>query len=43
MAKPVAGRRYAQALFELAVQQDRTEAWSADLGQMAEVMQDAEF
>ncbi len=43
MAKQVGGRRYAQALFELAVQQDRTDEWSADLGQLAEVMQDTEF
>ncbi len=43
MAKQVGGRRYAQALFELAVQRDRTSQWAADLGQMAQVMQDAEF
>lgn len=43
MAKQLGGRRYAQALFELAVQQDRAEEWAGELTHMAEVLQDAEF
>ncbi len=43
MAKQLGGRRYAQALFELAVQQDRAEQWAGELAYMAQVLQDAEF
>ena len=43
MAKQVGGRRYAQALFELAVQHDRTEQWAADVSRLAEAMEDADF
>ncbi len=43
MAKPAGGRRYAQALFELAVQRDRLEQWAADVTLMAEAMQDVDF
>ena len=43
MAKPVAGSRYAQALFELAVQRDQAEPWAAELDFMAAALQDGEF
>ena len=43
MAKPVAGSRYAQALFELAVQRDRAEPWAAELDFMAAALQDGAF
>ena len=43
MANQLGGRRYAQALFQLAVQQDRAEQWAEELGYLAQVMQDAEF
>ena len=43
MAKQVGGRRYAQALFELAIQQDQAPQWSEELGYMAQVLLDPEF
>ena len=43
MAKQVGGRRYAQALFELAIQQDQVPQWSEELGYMAQVLLDPEF
>ena len=43
MAKQVGGQRYARALFELAVEQDRTDQWAADLSQLADVMRDEQF
>ena len=43
MAKQVGGRRYAQALFELAIQQDQATQCSEELGYMAQVLLDAEF
>lgn len=43
MAKPTAGSRYAQALFELAAQRERMEPWAAELDYMAAALQDGEF
>ncbi|MYC30331.1 MAG: ATP synthase F1 subunit delta [Chloroflexi bacterium] len=43
MAKPVGGQRYARALFELAVENDRTDQWASDLALMADAMQDEQF
>lgn len=43
MAKQVAGSRYAQALFELAVARDRAEPWAAELDFMAAALLDGEF
>lgn len=43
MAKPVGGQRYARALFELAVENDRTDQWANDLALMAQAMQDQQF
>jgi F-type H+-transporting ATPase subunit delta len=43
MAKRVSGRRFAQALFELAVEQDQLEQWGGDLRFADQVLQDEEF
>ncbi len=43
MGKPVGGQRYARALFELAVENDRTDQWANDLALMAQAMQDQQF
>lgn len=43
MAKRVSGQRYAQAIFELAVEQNQIEAYSIDLEFADQVLQDEEF
>jgi F-type H+-transporting ATPase subunit delta len=43
MAKRVSGQRYAQAIFELALQNDQLELWSNDLRLADQVLQDEEF
>ncbi len=43
MAKGVSGKRYAQAIFQLAVQQDQVDQWDGDLDSMSQVLQDEEF
>ena len=43
MAKRLSGKRYAQAIFDLALQNDQVEQWGADLAVVAEVFEDAEF
>lgn len=43
MARQVAGGRYAQALFELAAQEDKAEPWAAQVEFMAAAMRDGEF
>ena len=43
MAKQVAGKRYAEALFQLALEQDRVEQWGEDVKLLAQVLQDADF
>jgi F-type H+-transporting ATPase subunit delta len=43
MAKQVSGRRYAQAIFELAIEQDQLERWGEDLRFAGQVLQDPEF
>ncbi len=43
MAKGVSGKRYAQAIFQLAVQQDQVDQWARDLDSMSQVLQDEEF
>jgi F-type H+-transporting ATPase subunit delta len=43
MAQRVSGRRYAQALFEIAVEQDRIESYANDLEFADQVLQDEEF
>ena len=43
MARRVSGNRYAQAIFELAVHQDRVDQWGTDLDSISQVLQDEEF
>ncbi len=43
MAKRVSGKRYAQAIFQLAVQQDQVDQWAGDLDFISQVLQDEEF
>ncbi len=43
MAKRTSGARYAQAIFELALDQDQLEPWATDLAFADQVLQDEEF
>ena len=43
MAKRVSGKRYAEAIFQLAVQQDRVDQWGTELESISQVLQDEEF
>ena len=43
MAQEVAGQRYAQALFELAVDRGQLEPWAEQLAFASQVVQDGEF
>ena len=43
MAKRVSGKRYAQAIFQLAVQQDQVDEWAGELDSISQVLQDEEF
>ena len=43
MPQRLSGKRYAQAIFELAVQQDQAEQWAETLEFVAQVLQDDEF
>ena len=43
MAKRVSGKRYAQAIFQLAVQQDQVDQWASELDSISQVLQDEEF
>ena len=43
MATRVSGKRYAQAIFELAVEHDQADQWAEDLGFASQVLQDGEF
>jgi F-type H+-transporting ATPase subunit delta len=43
MPQRLSGKRYAQAIFELAVQQDQAEQWAEALQFAAQVLQDDEF
>jgi len=43
LAKRVSGKRYAQAIFQLAVQQDQVDQWGGDLDAISQVLQDEEF
>jgi len=36
-------KRYAQAVFELALESNKLEEWHSDLGKIAQLMEDAEF
>ncbi len=43
MAKQVSGKRYAQPIFQLAVQQDLVDQWAGELDSLSQVLQDEEF
>lgn len=43
MAQQLSGRRYAQAIFDLALENDHVEQWGEDLEVVAEVFGDGEF
>jgi F-type H+-transporting ATPase subunit delta len=43
MPQRVSGRRYAQAIFELALENGEADKWAEDLALVAEVFQDAQF
>ncbi|MDA1129367.1 MAG: ATP synthase F1 subunit delta [Chloroflexi bacterium] len=43
MARQLSGQRYAQAIFDLALENDQVEQWGADLEVVAEVFEDADF
>ena len=43
MAQQLSGKRYAQAIFDLAVENNQVVEWGEDLALVAEVFEDAEF
>ena len=43
MAKRVSGKRYAEAILQLAVEQDRVDQWGTDLDSLSQVLLDEEF
>lgn len=43
MPKRVSGKRYAEAIFELALQEHQVEQWATDLELVSQVLQDQEF
>ncbi|MCH8800715.1 MAG: ATP synthase F1 subunit delta [Chloroflexi bacterium] len=43
MAQKLSGKRYAQALFDLSLENNQVEQWGEDLALVAEVFEDAEF
>ena len=43
MAQKLSGKRYAQAIFDLALEKDQVEKWGDDLAVVAEVFEDADF
>jgi len=43
MAQQLSGKRYAQAIFDLALENGQVEQWGEDLEVVAEVFEDAEF
>jgi len=43
MAQKLSGKRYAQAIFDLALEKDQVEKWGDDLAVVAEVFADADF
>jgi len=38
LAKRVSGKRYAQAIFQLAVQQDQVDEWAGELDSISQVL-----
>ena len=43
MAQQLSGKRYAQAIFDLALDNDQVEQWGEDLAVVAEVFEDSDF
>jgi len=43
MAQSLSAKRYAQAIFELAIQEDQVDQWAEDLQFVAQVLSDEEF
>ena len=43
MAQKLSGQRYAQAIFDLALENDQVEQWGEDLAVVAEAFQDSDF
>ena len=43
MPKRVSGKRYAEAIFELALQEQQVEQWATELDMVSQVLQDEEF
>ena len=43
MARVASARRYAQAIFELALERDELDKWQSDLGTITEALRDAEL
>jgi F-type H+-transporting ATPase subunit delta len=43
MARQISGKRYAQAIFDLAIENNQVEPWGEDLAVVAEAFNDAEF
>ena len=43
MPKRISGQRYAQAIFELALEHNQADEWDAQLDLASQVLQDAEF
>jgi len=43
MAQAISGKRYAQAIFDLAIENNQVEPWGEDLAVVAEAFSDAEF
>lgn len=43
MAQSLSGKRYAQAIFGIALEQDQLDQWETDLGFVAGVLQDDDF
>ena len=43
MAREISGKRYAQAIFDLAIENNQVEPWGEDLAVVSEAFSDAEF
>ena len=43
MAQQLSGIRYAQAIFDLALENNQVEQWGEDLAVVAEVLEDVDF
>ena len=43
MAEIISGKRYAQAIFDLAIENNQVEPWGEDLAVVAQAFSDVEF